>query len=318
MGHVSSTSTAVMSPMEKRRQMVVGGQGTQQRTVDVVTAGETTGVVLLYHSGTPAGPAAFEPVMELASKLGLGCVLVARPGYGHSSDMPGRKVADVVDDTLSVLDQLGSSDFVTVGWSGGGPHALACARFAPQRCRAAVVVAGVAPALAEGLDWSAGMGAENLEEFELARQPGEAFEKWLSEAAAAMGALKREDLGAGLGDLVSARDLEAIGGPIGDGLIASMTTMLEGGVGGWRDDDVAFLQEWGFEVSDVTVPTLVVQGSEDRMVPVAHGEWLASQIPSAELIRLEGEGHLSVWLRAELIAEWLAPFVAEQQMGSLS
>ena len=68
-------------------------------------------------------------------------------------------------DVAAILDDLGLDQFVTLGWSGGGPHALACAALLPDRCRAAASLAGVAPFDAEGLDFLAGMGPENVEEF---------------------------------------------------------------------------------------------------------------------------------------------------------
>ena len=42
----------------------------------------------------------------------------------------------------------------------------------------------------------------------------------------------------------------------------------------------------------ITAPTLVVHGSEDRMIPVENGRLIAERIPNAELLELEGTGHL--------------------------
>ena len=67
-----------------------------------------------------------------------------------------------------MLDALGAGQFVSIGFSGGGPHSLACAALLPGRCLAAASVAGVAPYGVEGLDFLAGMGPENVEEFGLA------------------------------------------------------------------------------------------------------------------------------------------------------
>ena len=84
-------------------------------------------------------------MVAAAADRGLRAVMYARPGYGASTPQPGRRVADAAADVTAVLDALGAGDFVTAGWSGGGPHALACAALLPGRCRAAATIAGVAP-----------------------------------------------------------------------------------------------------------------------------------------------------------------------------
>lgn len=75
-----------------------------------------------------------------------------------------------------------------------------------------------------------------------------------------------------------------------------MCCSLRVGVEGWLDDDLAFVKPWGFNLDEITVPTMIWHGSEDLMVPFAHGKWLVANLPSKLLkAHLEyGEGHLSV------------------------
>jgi pimeloyl-ACP methyl ester carboxylesterase len=84
---------------------------------------------------------------------------------------------------VAVLDALGADTFVAIGFSGGGPHSLACAALLPGRCLGAASVAGVAPYGAEGLDFMAGMGPENVEEFSLAARGADALTPFLEKEA---------------------------------------------------------------------------------------------------------------------------------------
>lgn len=294
-----------MAAAEVTRRLVdlPSGDG-RRRQLDIVEYGPPTAPLLVYHSGTPSGPALFELLAEAAVKAGYRYLNYGRPGYGRSSPVPGRKVAEAALDTVALVDLLGGGEFVALGWSGGGPHALACGALAAGRCRAVAVVAGIAPREAAGLDWYGGMGAENLEEFGLAERRDASFEGWLEAAAEVMRGADRTQMAEALGDLVGAPDRAALTGEVGLYLEDSFKSAVEEGIAGWRDDDYAFVGPWGFEPADCTPPTLVVQGSEDRMVPRSHGAYLASQIPGARYLAAEGEGHLSVWggLVEEMVA----------------
>src|SRR5260370_1039992 len=109
--------------------------------------------------GVRGGVGVYQPMIAAAADRGLRVVLYGRPGYGSSTPQSGRRVADAATDVAAILDALGAGQFVTVGWSGGGPHALACARLQADRCLAAATLAAVAPYSADGLEWLAGVGA---------------------------------------------------------------------------------------------------------------------------------------------------------------
>jgi pimeloyl-ACP methyl ester carboxylesterase len=264
------------------------------RRLEVLTSGAGDGLPLLFHTGTPGGLAVFPPMAEAEAARGLRTVMYARPGYGGSAPQPGRLVADCAADAAAILDHLGADQFVTAGWSGGGPHALACAALLPGRCLAAASLAGVAPRRAEGLDWLAGMGPENIEEFAAAEKGGEALDQMLAAAAAELTGITGEQVAASMPGLLSAADRAALTGDLADHLAASFRAALRRGTAGWRDDDLAFVGDWGFAMADCSaVPTAVWQGDQDRMVPASHGAWLATHLPGARVHLRPGEGHLA-------------------------
>ena len=266
------------------------------RRLEVLATGPADGLPLVMHGGTPAGPVAYTPMADAAAERGLRLVICARPGYGDSTPRPGRRVADVTDDVAAVLDELGAPRFVTVGWSGGGPHALACAARLPGRCLAAASMAGVAPFTTEGLDWLAGMGAENVTEFGAAVAGEEQLTDYLKGEAADLATITGPEVADGLGDLVSAADKAAATGEFADYLAASFRASVRTGITGWRDDDLAFVSDWGFTMAEVGAgaPVAIWQGDQDMMVPWAHGSWLAAHIPGAAAHLLPGEGHLTL------------------------
>jgi pimeloyl-ACP methyl ester carboxylesterase len=79
------------------------------------------------------------------------------------------------------------------------------------------------------------------------------------------------------------------------------------GVGGWVDDDLAFLQPWGFDVAEISVPVLVRYGMTDVLVPPAHGDWLAANVPDCIVKISDAAGHLGADPEREIAenARWL-------------
>ena len=266
------------------------------RRLEVLAAGPDDGLPLVMHNGTPVGLVAYAPMVDAAARRGLRLVMCARPGYGDSTALPGRRVADVTGDVAAVLDELGAPRFVTVGSSGGGPHALACAARLPARCLAAATMAGVAPFTAEGLDWLDGMGAENVEEIGAATAGEAQLTSYLEAEAASLATITGPGVADGLGDLISAADKAAATGEFADYLAASFRAAVRTGIAGWRDDDLAFASDWGFTMAEAGAgaPVAVWQGDQDMMVPWAHGNWLAVHIPGAVAHLLPGEGHLTL------------------------
>ncbi|WP_456826155.1 alpha/beta fold hydrolase [Cellulomonas sp. P5_E12] len=246
-------------------------------------------LTVFWHHGTPNVGTPPEPLLPMSREIRW--VSYDRPGYGGSTPHPGRDVASAALDVAAIADALGIDRFAVLGHSGGGPHALACAALLGDRVIAAVEGSGTAPFGAEGLDWFAGINPTGTAELRAAVAGRDALERELtsSEYDPAM---------------FTAADHETLEGPWGwIGQIAGEA--LAGGIGGMVDDDLAYVAPWGFDPADITVPVLVLHGEDDRVVPAAHGRWLASRIQSAELWLRPGEGHVSVLGAAPAVLDWL-------------
>lgn len=267
------------------------------RRLDVLVSGPPDGIPLVYHHGTPGATTPIRALEQAAHARGLRLVTMSRPGYGTSDRQPGRRVVDVCADTVAVLSELGAERCLIAGWSGGGPHALACAARLPHAV-GALAIASVAPYDAAGLDWLAGMGEDNVVEFTAALGGEETLRAFLDVLNPVLRAITPEGLSLALTSLLPEQDRKAMTVEFADDIAASFHEALRVSVDGWLDDDIAFCTPWGFDLAEISIPTAIWQGSTDAMVPVAHGEWLSAALSSARAHLVQGEGHFSVGVGA--------------------
>ena len=267
------------------------------RRLDLRVSGPAGGFPLVFHHGTPGAATPYRVLERAAYARGLRLVTTSRPGYGDSTPQPGRSVVDVVADTAAVLAAIGAGRCLIAGWSGGGPHALACgARLAATA--AVLVIAGIAPYGAAGLDYMAGMGYDNIVEISTALKGEHQLRPYLLDQREQLKDATDADLVASLDTVLPDVDRAVLTGEFGEDDAANFREALRTGVEGWLEDDIAITRPWGFGLEEIAVPVMIWQGSADLMVPFSHGQWLASQLPGASAHLEEGEGHLSVALGA--------------------
>jgi pimeloyl-ACP methyl ester carboxylesterase len=286
------------------------------RTVAFAVWGDTGGFPIMSLHGTPGCRLQRWPHEELYQELGICMVTHDRAGYGRSTRRHGRNVADAVEDVIAIADELGFERFGVTGGSGGGAHSLACAALLSDRVVRATCLVGVAPYGEAGLEleaWVNGMDPENVREFGLALQGEEA----LTEHVEALQAQSEERVAVDPSTVFDDYDLSdsdraQLARPESIQILRESThEWAFNGVGGWVDDDLAFTRPWGFDVQDIKVPVLINYGSNDVLVPTAHGEWLAANVPGC-MVKVEDGGHLGLdpvsditdnvrWLRDGLV-----------------
>lgn len=274
------------------------------RTIKVHDVGDPNGAPVITHHGTPASGMRLDAHAADAAERGLRLIGFDRPGYGGSTALPERTIADVAADTAAVADALGLRRFGMWGLSGGAPHVLACAALLRDRVDGAVTMASPAPYDADGLHWLDGMGKDNLEEFAAAVAGRGALEAHLRPQAEAI--LASDDSAVdSMASLLPPVDAAVMASDVGRYIMESMRVGLAGGIDGWVDDDLAFVRPWGFELATISVPVQVWHGEPDLFVPFAHGRWLAARIPGVETRFFPDEGHLSLLNRVPEAHAWL-------------
>ena len=252
------------------------------------TGPESARLTVLWHHGTPNLGTPPAPLL----RPGVRWVSYDRPAYGTSAADPRRTVGSAAGYAVAVADALGIDRFAVMGHSGGASHALACAALLPDRVVAVAALAAVAPFDADGLDWFGGMAAGSAASLRAAAEGRAAKEKY--EASAEFDP-----------DVFTAADFAALSGSQ-SWLNDVVGPALAAGPDGLIDDDLAYVRPWGCDPASITAPVLLVHGTDDRMIPAAHSEWLAGRCPHAELWLSPGAGHISILDRASAALDWLA------------
>lgn len=202
-----------------------------------------------------------------AEVLGERALQVDMPGYG------GRTA--VTPYTLENLAAMIAAElpprFDLCGWSLGGQVAMTLAHLMPQRVRRLVLV-GVNPCFTTRPDWHCGIVPEVLMQFgdELAMNYEVTLKRFL--ALQARGDEAARAVLARLRSLLFAR-----GKPDSAVLQAGLMILLQ-----------ADLRS---QVTQITMPTLVMHGSFDQLAPVCAAEWLASAVPDGRLHVIPGASH---------------------------
>jgi len=276
------------------------------RALRVVDEGDERGPAIVVHHGTPVSGDLFGPWVRDAAARGARLIGYDRPGYGGSAAQPGRAVADAAADVAAIADALDLERLATWGISGGGPHALACAALLGGRVVGAASLAGVAPFEAPALNYFVGMGRENWVELGAALVGRETLEALLRPQAEEMRAARPEDIAESMRTLVSPVDAGALAVGFDAFWAGALKACFAQGIEGWVEDDLAFVEHFGFDLGAITVPVLVWHGRHDRFVPVTHGEWLAGAIPGAEARISDSDGHLTlITERIPAVHDWL-------------
>ena len=256
------------------------------RTVAYTDLGAADGRPVLFFHGAPSSRLALTAIDAALATAGVRVLAPDRPGFGGSTRLPGRTIATAVDDAAALADHLGLDRVAVAGHSSGGPYAVAAAALLGDRITAAVVAAGVTD-----MSWAGARDGYVEVELDLMDQPDE--DAATAEAARRFGA----DGGGFLGDsgfAMPAPDLALLDDPDEGG--DQFTDIIEAfrqGVAGYAQDVWLTGRPWSIDPGTITVPTRVLHGELDDLVPMAHSRHTADLIPGAALEVLPGTGHLS-------------------------
>jgi pimeloyl-ACP methyl ester carboxylesterase len=271
------------------------------RAIEYIDNGVSSKSALILHHGTPTSMTVWGTWLAAAAEKGIRAIAFTRPGYAGSDRKVGHRIIDANDDLEEVLNQLDIENFVSVGWSGGGPYALASGLL--KKCSGVQLIASVSPYDAKDFDWFQDQTPEMVEEAKISAKSLEdciAFkEKYYTEFRD----MTAEQFLVEYEKRTSFKEFEVAYRAFSNDLSFSMHNALRDSVLGYADDEYAFLSNWGFETKEIQVPVGIWQGLDDMSVSPHMARWLNANILNPTLELLEGQHHGSIMVekRAKIL-----------------
>ena len=262
--------------------------------------GKLDGNVVLLIPGTHGsriGPLIVLPHVLYQQNMRL--ISLDPPGNGYSTRYKGRKVADMAEEVEAILDDLQVEKAFLVGRSAGGADALACAALIPSRVRKVATLCSLSPKGIEdrenpqaGKGWYMGMTEENVRilgnpwDEEILEQRREVIRRTQQNP--------RYYIDEYLWNFLTPFDRAVL---MDRGIyyqqVRAYAEAVRQGPEAWFDQTIALHNDWGFDLSDIMVPTLIWHGAEDVLTPKQHAECLKEMIPHAELIIQPQKAHFN-------------------------
>ena len=261
------------------------------RTLEYTTNEIESSSAVILHAGTTQDIEGWSTWHEKFAQQGVRSVSFGRSGYAASSKKPGRITVDVVKDISELADELGITRMVNLGLSGGGQHAIALGL--EPRTVGVVTVGSLAPFAELGQDFYKGMQQVDIDEY------ADALRDINDLVTRFKGWLNPEVTDPIMGIEISERDKLSQQSPTWPALMNSCTFTMKQGFDWVADDYSSYLQPWGFEPRDVTVPVVIWQGELDKNVPVVHGEWLSRNLPNNRYELRKDESHIGIFINYE-------------------
>jgi pimeloyl-ACP methyl ester carboxylesterase len=261
------------------------------RAIGIYEYGDASGAPVFALHGTPACGAGFDWTDRSARERKLRIIAPDRPGIGNSTAQPMPAVASYAAELAALADALEIDRFTVLGYSGGGPYALAVAAALGPRVQSATIVA------------SAGEIGAWAVFSDLARSDRQITWLALHAPVLARATLRAADLGARVAPRLTLRSasseltasdravLQNLGSP--SQALALFTQALAHSSAGVVADYALLARPWHVDLGAITVPVHCWHGTADTLVPLAHTEDLVARLPNARLTTWPGEGHLA-------------------------
>ncbi|MCI4644611.1 MAG: alpha/beta hydrolase [Hyphomonadaceae bacterium] len=288
---MSTSSYAVPDSIETDAYEII--QLNDGRELAFTEWGDRDGFPAFYFHGTPSSRLEGAFADQAGKTHGVRLIATDRPGFGRSDFQKKRVFSDWPKDVLQLADHLGLDEFGVVGHSGAGPHLFVCgALIDPARLKFVGALGPWAPvATAEIM---ASLNSADRAYANISRRM-----PWIMHASfAPIGWAARhwQSLFFSLmKKSVSPADKHILESENFFRLfqIMELEAFRQGSKGAAHEASLAY-GDWGFEISEIQVPTFIWLGKEDIFVPPRMGEYMQAKIPNVDLNMVDGKGHFNI------------------------
>ena len=257
--------------------------------------------VILIH-GYPLSGTSWEKQIPALLSAGHRVITYDRRGFGKSSQpTTGYNYDTFAEDLHKIVSHLKLRNFALVGFSmGGGEVARYLGKYGSNAVSKTVIIGGIPPFLLKTADNPEGVDGAVFKEIQQAVEKDryafftEFFKNFYNTDVL-------------LGKRVSAEAVQASSNVAAQASPTASLACVE-----------TWLEDFRPDLARIDIPTLVIHGSEDRIVPFASaGQRTAALIPGARLVTIEGGPHCVSWTHADQINPELVSFLAaEKQAGA--
>jgi pimeloyl-ACP methyl ester carboxylesterase len=259
-----------------------------------------TGEVILSLHGAMGGYDQADLLARTVGPAQYRYLSLSRPGYLGTPLATARTPEQQADLYAEVIHLLNIDSIIVMAISGGGPGALHFALRHRDKCRGLVLIS------------TCGGKIENKVPFYfhiitlMARWPflvklmKKKTERNLRESLRR--SVSDPDI---LGRTLRDAEVMALFKELAVGAFDNMAARIPG-----TKNDISITQTTSYPLQDIGVPTLVVHGTKDPLVPFEkHGKRLAAEIPGAQLLAVEGVEHVTIFTHRREVQARVAAFL---------
>jgi pimeloyl-ACP methyl ester carboxylesterase len=246
--------------------------------------------VIVLH-GTPGSRTLFASMADVARKMGFRIIAPDRAGYGLSDPYHHETLSDTAHDIQALANGLGINRFYLVGFSGGGPHALAAALLMKDRVQQVALISPVG--LVSDTEYVSMTSLQHFIFSYLGHSPVAArtyfhsvrsMITWLPHSSDMLVTQYATDTDRAILNQCGLR--RSLGTSMREGLNRS----VEGAVQDLR----LYCGPWDLALHQLQTPVSIWQGSDDTIVPPDAAYRLADVLPNCRLEVIDDMGHY--WL----------------------